>query len=190
MSRPWREPVQDWPALRRNQWYLLHVLSLDKVRDPPAIRLLLEFLEEEHAGRTHVVLLPLPIRPAGPTAEFFIACGALVVAGGTVAPKDALGAEVRVQFVKGEGCEWQALRIAPMENAAPAESAGPMLAGSQGEQACRTSCPRAGTGRRGRALPDAPGEMALERDSHHHIGSSAATTEPEDAPAKSTPRVP
>lgn len=112
MTRRWLIPVLDWAVLQETLWYLLRVLSVEKSGDPPALRVVLEFLEDEHVGQTHVALLRLPIRPAGPSAEFFTACGTAVVAGGTVAPKDALGARVRAQFAKGPSGEWHVVRFA------------------------------------------------------------------------------
>jgi len=179
MTRPLQLRVIGWNTLKKRLWYLLRVVAIDKVADPSAVHVELEFLDDKHAGRTHVALLPLPIRPAGPAAEFFRACGVEIVVGGTIAPKDALGAKVRVQFAKGDGDAWQAVRFAPMEDAAPAGGDGPRLAGSQGEQASRTNRPRASTGRRGRTLLGAPGETTLGEDSRHDSGASAARTEPE-----------
>ena len=117
MTRLWRERIHDWRALRVDVWYLLGVVSLDKVAAPPAIRAVLESLDKEHAGRTHVAVLPVPVRPGGLAADFFRACGVEVVAGGTVTPKAVLGKVVRAQFARtASGDAWQIARFALAED--------------------------------------------------------------------------
>ena len=115
MSRPWVLRVADWPALQAAVLYLLRVVSVDKSTVPSAVRVELEFVEEEQAGRTYVALLPLPLRSAGLTADFFRAAGVdTITAGGTVMPKVVVGKVVRAGFGHtDEDGEWQIVRFMP-----------------------------------------------------------------------------
>jgi hypothetical protein len=107
MPRKWIETIHPYPPPTARQGYLLRVTGIDKCDEPPAIRVRLEFLHADQAGRTHIALLPLPIRPAGLTFEFIHACG-LAARGNTVAPKDALSKTIRAQFTPAtEKTGWQ-----------------------------------------------------------------------------------
>jgi hypothetical protein len=118
MTRAWRERVCDWPALLADVWYLMRATSLEKSSAPPAVRVQLAFLDAEQAGRVHVALLPLPVRPAGQlTGDFFIAAGTDIAAGGTVTPKAVVGKTVRAQFARDTQGGWQIERFAAPEEA-------------------------------------------------------------------------
>jgi len=110
--------------VHENVWYLLRVAAIDRTGAPPAIRVHLAFLEDVQVGRTHVASLPVPVRPAGLAADFFLSCGVEVVAGGTVTPKAVVGKVVRAQFAPGAPAgAWQIVRFAlPEGNDAPHEA--------------------------------------------------------------------
>jgi hypothetical protein len=118
MPRAWRERVRDWLALQASVWYLLRVVSVEKSADPPGVRVQFEFVDRDQAGRMHVAVLPLPVRLARQlTADFFIATGLGVVAGGTVTPNAAVGKSVQAQVARGaQSGTWQIDRFAsPVE---------------------------------------------------------------------------
>jgi hypothetical protein len=112
MPRKWIEAIHPYPPPNAREGYLLRVTGIDKCAEPPAIRVQLEFLQADQAGRTHIALLPLPIRPAGLTFTFIQACG-LAARGNTVAPNDALGKTVRAHFAPAaETADWQIVGFA------------------------------------------------------------------------------
>jgi hypothetical protein len=115
VPRKWLETVQDWPVLIAGHSYEMRITDVERSSDPPGMRVQLGFVSVDEAGRTHVALLPLPIRPAGLSADFFRAAGVDVIAGGTVTPKAVVGTVVQAQFAQGEDGQWQIVRFAPAE---------------------------------------------------------------------------
>jgi hypothetical protein len=106
MGRTWQVMVMDYPEFRRNQVYRARIRRLTKSPKPRGMCVLLEYLDDDQAGRTHEVFLPLPIRPAGLTASLFTAAGVDLAVGKTVNPKDAIGAIVGVHIAPTEAGEW------------------------------------------------------------------------------------
>jgi hypothetical protein len=98
MPRKWLETVHPWPPLRPGTWYALRVTGIEKCADPPSLRVHLDFFDADQAGRSHTAVLLLPVRPAGLTAAFFQACGMETSPGNALAPHEAVGWAVRVQF--------------------------------------------------------------------------------------------
>lgn len=115
-SKPWVLRVSVVPALRAAVLYLLRVVSIERSVEPFAVRVEFEFMEEAQAGRTHVALLPLPVRPVGVTADYFRAVGIDVTAGGTVRPNTTRNKLLRAEFARAPGNgEWQIVRFASAE---------------------------------------------------------------------------
>ena len=98
MPRPWTLKIEDFPPLRRDRQYRLRVVTVEKAGAPAGIRATLEHLDQDQAGRRHVLDFRLPIRPAGLAAQFFRACGLYISVGATVAPVKALGQVIRVRL--------------------------------------------------------------------------------------------
>ena len=73
--RKWIEKVKDWPVIRKDCLYEVKVIHIEKDKSQKAIKLTLKFLEGAMVGRIIEVCLPLPIRPAGITCDYFKACG-------------------------------------------------------------------------------------------------------------------
>ena len=62
------------------------------------LRIELRHLDHEQEGRVQKVILPLPVRPNGTTAEFFRAVGVDVAIAAEIRPDDAVGRVVLVCF--------------------------------------------------------------------------------------------
>lgn len=115
-SKPWVLRVSVIPALRAAVLYLLRVVSIERSVEPFAVRVEFEFMDEEQAGRTYVMLLPLPLRPTGLAADFFRAVGVDITAGGTVRPHSARNKLLRAEFARTTGNgEWQIVRFVSAE---------------------------------------------------------------------------
>lgn len=127
MPRKWLERVKPWPALKPATWYTVRVAPVEKSTSPPGVRVQFEFLDAEHAGRTHSALPPLPINPDGLASAFFARSGLDVVVGRALAPRDALGALVRAQLGQGGPAgSYEIARFAsPSEPPIPAPPSGP-----------------------------------------------------------------
>lgn len=118
MPRQWLLIVQDYPPLQPNRWYRVRVSAVEKDRTQNAIAVDLEHVDSDQQGRNTSVHLPLPIRPAGPAAELFVAAfgDQAVLAGAQVAPLDAVGAVVQARFVQSpDGQHWQAAAFRPAD---------------------------------------------------------------------------
>ena len=98
--RKWTETVHNWPPIKQDYFYKLKVTSIQKSRK--TIRLQLEFLDRQMAGRTLTVSLPLPVRPAGVTADFFCACGMPVTIGSEILPRSTINCVIRACFVRAD----------------------------------------------------------------------------------------
>jgi len=106
MARPWQETVEDFPALRRKKVYRVRIQRVRKSPKPKGMRVQLEFLDEEQAGRMHEVFVHLPIRPAGLTASLFTAAGMELAVGKRIPPTDVIGAMVGVPLAPTETGVW------------------------------------------------------------------------------------
>jgi hypothetical protein len=121
MPRKWLETVHPWTPLQTGTWYALRVAGIEKCADPPSLRVQLEFLHADQAGRTHTAVLRLPIRPAGLTTDFVRACALEAAPGKAVAPQDTIGRTIQAQFeqnVTGEPEE--VVHFGPHPDNAPA----------------------------------------------------------------------
>ena len=99
MARRWTEKVVPYPTHKRDARYLMRVEAIRKVRSGHAhFALRLVHLDIEQEGRVVETELPVPIRPAGRTAQFFTACGIPVAIGAEVQPRAAVGCIVLVVF--------------------------------------------------------------------------------------------
>ncbi len=107
MPRPLSIPIEDHKNLRKRSWYPLRVASFKKNRTPPGLQVVLEHVDESQAGRKHVIVFPLPLRPAGPIAEFLQACGFDLVVGTKVETQEAVGTVVLATFAKTNDGHWE-----------------------------------------------------------------------------------
>lgn len=107
MPRPWTEKMEDFAAYVPGVLYTLVVMEVEKLREISTMRVTLEHAEPEYAGRRHVLDLPLPIRPAGRTAEFLKACGINLAVGEVVHPKACVGRMIRTRFQAAEPGSWR-----------------------------------------------------------------------------------
>ena len=98
MPRAWIETVSDWPSLIPARLYQCRVREVAKQASSKAIRVLLEHLDDEQAGRVSEAVLPLPIRPEGLGASLFRATSVDVAVGAKLSPKDLTGRVVGVRF--------------------------------------------------------------------------------------------
>jgi hypothetical protein len=98
MPRPWYENIREWPSLAPTKWYLVRIIVVERVKDSSAIRVTIEFLEQPQEGRRMDFALPLPVRPAGLTAEFFSAAGIGPSPRRRIRPRDGVGRSIRTQF--------------------------------------------------------------------------------------------
>lgn len=103
MPRPWYENIREWPSLAPTKWYLARIIAVERARDQSAIRVTIEFLEQPQEGRRMDFALPLPVRPAGLTAEFFGAAGIEPSPRRRIRPRDGVGRSIRAQFDPAQG---------------------------------------------------------------------------------------
>ena len=93
--RHWLEIVKPWPPFTTGQFYEAEVVSIRKARRQMevTVRVL-----KHMPGRTVPMVLALPIRPEGSTAEFFTACDIRVSPGAQIRPQDTVGRKLLIQF--------------------------------------------------------------------------------------------
>ena len=116
MPRAWEIPVEPYPEIDVSHDYLVSVLSVKKSKSPRGISVVLQHLDADQADRKHSIVLPLPIRPSGLTAEFFQACGMEVAVGGKLSPKDTVGTTIKVRFLPAETGEgYKAVAFGPVD---------------------------------------------------------------------------
>ena len=101
--RKWTETIKPWSQLNSNTLYKLRVIDIKRINDPKAMEVDVEFTEQPQLGRRITFLLSLPIRPSGPTAEFFISCHMQIESQGTVSPQDTIGSIISVRFQEQPG---------------------------------------------------------------------------------------
>ena len=94
MSRKVVVKVEDYAPLQPGQAYRLIVFHIERKARGQCIEAALRNVEPEHDGRVHRVVLPLPVRPAGRSAEFFRAVGQEVAVDKSIALRDAVGKAV------------------------------------------------------------------------------------------------
>ena len=90
--------VEDFAPRKDERRYRCAVRRVTKSKSPVGLLVVLEDRDADHLGQRTEFLLPVPVRPAGTTADFLRACGLDVAVGKTVNPRSAVGANVRVQF--------------------------------------------------------------------------------------------
>lgn len=98
MPRQWTETIADWPKLNGHETYPCLIISIERLTDPSRMRATLQHADNKQQGRTHVVDLPLPIRPDGLTASLIKAAGHEVAVGTKVKPMELTGKSVGVRF--------------------------------------------------------------------------------------------
>ena len=98
MPRTWELSVEDFSPRKPGRAYRAKVLNVMKNGTPPGLLILLQDLEQDQLSRQTQVVLPVPVRPAGTTADFMRACGLNVAVGKSINPRSAVGAIIRVRF--------------------------------------------------------------------------------------------
>lgn len=109
------ETVQDYPPLRKKHWYPIRVLNVKAAGKPRALEVTLEHLDPQNIGRRHVARLPLPILPAGVSAEFAQACGLTVTLHESVNLSLCIGRSIRAQFAPTEDGAWRIEAFASLQ---------------------------------------------------------------------------
>jgi len=96
--RKWTETVKPWPQLNPDTLYKLQVVGIKRISNPRAMEVEVEFTEQPQLGRRITIHLPLPIRPSGPTAEYFTSCHMQIESQATVSPRDTIGSVIAARF--------------------------------------------------------------------------------------------
>lgn len=102
MRKPRPLKVEEYPPFRRDHEYLVQVHRVRASGKTQQLRVTLVHRDHEQDGREQELELPLPIRPAGRTAQFFRACGVDVCAGAEVDPVAVRGSFIHVRFEQTE----------------------------------------------------------------------------------------
>ena len=101
--RPIEFTVEAFSAYDPDEWYPVEVLDFRGGKKTGTLAVKLRHLARDQIGRTHMALLPYPIHPEGPTADFLRACGLEIQVGSTVSQKQAIGAVIRAKFALVQG---------------------------------------------------------------------------------------
>ena len=103
MPRRWKERVRPFPKLRSGRSYPIRITHIAKTAGSPAqFAVRGQHLLPEQAGRELEFQLEYPIRPSGPTADFFHAAGLDITLDQAVYPEDVVGRAVAVIFEAGD----------------------------------------------------------------------------------------
>ncbi len=114
MPRPLELVVEPYPVLSPGKPYPMGIAAVRK--ETAGLRVVLEHLASDQAGRQHEVALSLPIRPRNQTANLFTALGFGTDVGSRIDPRAAIGRQVRVTFCQeGENHDPQPVSFAPMK---------------------------------------------------------------------------
>ena len=114
MPRPWEIEVKPHPPYVLGRSYRVRVRAVSKNRKPPGLAVELEHLEGDQQGRRVHVVLP-PVRPEGPAADFFVACGQEVCIGTKVRPEDCQGKIITARFAPDAADRWQVSNFTPIK---------------------------------------------------------------------------
>jgi hypothetical protein len=98
MARQVTVKVEDYPLVTVGQTCPGLVSGIEKKSKPPRLRVQFRNLHPKQDGRMHEVMLPLPLRPGGITADFFRAVGQELDVGRTIPVRSAVGTVVRMKF--------------------------------------------------------------------------------------------
>lgn len=90
--------MTDFPALNAATGNRVRVISVEKSVEPSGIRLVIEHVDAEQAGRRHELVLGPPFRPGSLAAQLFEAAGISCAPGSRVAPKELVGRVVTAFF--------------------------------------------------------------------------------------------
>ena len=122
--RKWTETVKPYPELVSHKAYVTSIKNITRVGK--RIEVQLEFSEQPQQGRRLTTHLPLPIRPEGLTADYFVACGLEVIPQAKITPNETIGSVIVVTFDKTSGslC-WQPVNFKSISRGESNESIQP-----------------------------------------------------------------
>ena len=112
MSRPLELVVEPHPPLGPRS-YPMRVIAFRK--EAAGLRVVLEHVASEQAGRQHEILLGLPLRPQSPAARFFAALGFDTSVGSRIDPRAAIGQQLLVTFGQTGGQEPRPVAFQPAQ---------------------------------------------------------------------------
>ena len=115
IMRKWTEIVKPYPQLRRGRPYRVRVIDIGKEAGSKTIEVTLEFLESNQKGRRIRGPLTLPIRPDGPTADYFRSCHLEIRPQARISPRDTINCEIIARFEQATAGEsWQPIHFEPI----------------------------------------------------------------------------
>ena len=97
MRKPKPLSIEPYPEFEFDRDYAVRVMAVRIRQRALTLRVTLKHLERDQEGREEAIDLSLPIRPAGPAAEFICACGIEITPSTTIDPRQLVGCEVRLR---------------------------------------------------------------------------------------------
>ena len=94
--------IQPHPCLKKRKHYRVVVFHIEKMSKRRKLLVLLRHLDAVQVGREAEVLLPLPARPAGRTADFLRACGCVVKENFEIAMIELRGRQLKIVYDDGD----------------------------------------------------------------------------------------
>ena len=114
MPRNWELRIEPWPELVAGRAYAARVASIAKSKKPPGIEIVFELVAPDQRGRRIEAVLPVPIHPGSPGAEFLRSCGMDVAVGRKLSPKDAVGIVINVRFAQVSNGDFEPIAFEPI----------------------------------------------------------------------------
>ena len=98
MRKPKPLAVVGFPDFRPDHDYWAKVIDVRVNRKTQELHVMFQHLDHEQDGRMQEIVLALPIRPSGRTADFFRACGIDVEIDAEIVPQDVIGRRISIRF--------------------------------------------------------------------------------------------
>jgi len=114
MPRPWEVEVEPFLEYVPRRYYKVRVTEVDKNRKPRGVLVTLTHIENDQQGRKTQLVLWLPPRPEGLTANFFRACGMAIYVGSRFKPEDCAGKTISASFAQDPDDKWHVVDFAPV----------------------------------------------------------------------------
>lgn len=112
MPRKWTEMITDFPVLRPDRAYRSRIFDVE--RTDTGLRVELEQVDVEHAGRRHELKLDRPFKPCALLSQLFHAAGIDASPRRRVAPLELRGRTVVVFFGRSaDGSVVEVVRVEP-----------------------------------------------------------------------------